>query len=66
MGAGEPRADERLALDSDLGRKLCQHKVAGSELGDYIDRVVRNFVEYRGAGERSAQWAIRPDGDELR
>ncbi|BBZ43251.1 nitrite/sulfite reductase [Mycobacterium parmense] len=55
-----------LGLDSGFGRKLRQHKVTSSELGDYIDRVVRNFLEYRGEGERFAQWAIRADEDYLR
>ncbi|OBG52611.1 MULTISPECIES: nitrite/sulfite reductase, partial [unclassified Mycobacterium] len=31
-----------LGLDSGFGRKLRQHKVTSDELGDYIDRVVRN------------------------
>jgi sulfite reductase (ferredoxin) len=55
-----------LGLDSGFGRKLRQHKVTSEELGDYIERVARNFVKYRGAGERFAQWAIRADEDDLR
>ena len=55
-----------LGLDSGFGRKLRQHKVLSSELGDYIERVVRNFVKQRDAGERFAQWAIRADEAELR
>jgi sulfite reductase (ferredoxin) len=55
-----------LGLDSGFGRKLRQHKVLASELGDYIERVVRNFVKQRDAGERFAQWAIRADEAELR
>jgi sulfite reductase (ferredoxin) len=55
-----------LGLDSGFGRKLRQHKVTSEELGDYIDRVARNFVKYRGAGERFAQWAMRADEDDLR
>ncbi len=55
-----------LGLDSGFGRKLRQHKVTSEELGDYIDRVVRNFVEYRSAGERFAQWAVRAGEDDLR
>lgn len=55
-----------LGLDSGFGRKLRQHKVTSDELGDYIDRVVRNFIKQRGAGERFAQWAIRADEDDLR
>ncbi len=55
-----------LGLDSGFGRKLRQHKVTSDELGDYIERVVRNFVKHRSEGERFAQWAIRADEDDLR
>jgi sulfite reductase (ferredoxin) len=55
-----------LGLDSGFGRKLRQHKVTSDELGDYIDRVVRNFVKHRSSGERFAQWAIRADEGDLR
>ncbi len=50
-----------LGLDSGFGRKLRQHKVFSTELGDYIDRVVRNFVKQR------EQWrAFRYLGDTSR
>ena len=55
-----------LGLDSGFGRKLRQHKVTSDELGDYIDRVARNFVKHRTEGERFAQWAIRADEGDLR
>jgi sulfite reductase (ferredoxin) len=55
-----------LGADSGFGRKLRQHKVTSDELGDYIDRVVRNFVKHRDEGERFAQWAMRADEDDLR
>ena len=55
-----------LGLDSGFGRKLRQHKVLSSELGDYIDRVVRNFVKQREPGERFATWALRADEADLR
>ncbi|WP_228794042.1 nitrite/sulfite reductase [Nocardia cyriacigeorgica] len=55
-----------LGLDSGFGRKLRQHKVTSAELGDYIERVVRNFVKNRDAGERFAQWAVRADEADLR
>ncbi|BBY38181.1 sulfite reductase [ferredoxin] [Mycobacterium mantenii] len=55
-----------LGLDSGFGRKLRQHKVTGDELGDYIERVTRNYLKYRGEGERFAQWAMRADEDDLR
>ncbi|OBK19455.1 nitrite/sulfite reductase [Mycobacterium asiaticum] len=55
-----------LGLDSGFGRKLRQHKVTSDELGDYIERVARNFVKHRNEGERFAQWAIRAEEDDLR
>ena len=55
-----------LGLDSNFGRKLRQHKVLSAELGDYIERVVRNFIAQREPGERFAQWAVRADEEALR
>ncbi|GFG50866.1 sulfite reductase [Mycolicibacterium agri] len=55
-----------LGLDSGFGRKLRQHKVLSSELGDYIERVVRNYVKQREHGERFATWALRADEADLR
>ena len=55
-----------LGLDSGFGRKLRQHKVASAELGDYIERVVRNFIKDRNDGERFAEWAVRADEESLR
>ncbi len=55
-----------LGQDSGFGRKLRQHKVTSDELADYIERLARNFLKYRGEGERFAQWAMRADEDDLR
>ncbi|WP_422746266.1 nitrite/sulfite reductase [Mycobacterium sp. WMMD1722] len=55
-----------LGLDSGFGRKLRQHKVLATELGDYIERVVRNFVKQREQDERFATWALRADDADLR
>jgi sulfite reductase (ferredoxin) len=55
-----------LGLDSAFGRKLRQHKVTSAELGDYIERLVRNFTDQREPGERFAQWARRADEEALR
>jgi sulfite reductase (ferredoxin) len=54
-----------LGFDSAFGRKLRQHKVTSDELGDYIERVVRNFTKHRTEGERFAQWAVRADDADL-
>jgi len=40
--------------------------VLSTELADYIERVVRNFVKHREAGERFATWAVRADEADLR
>ncbi|WP_072688372.1 nitrite/sulfite reductase [Rhodococcus marinonascens] len=55
-----------LGLDSGFGRKLRQHKVTTDELGDYIDRVVRQFVKQRNESERFAEWAVRAEEGDLR
>ncbi|MEO8816457.1 MAG: nitrite/sulfite reductase [Mycobacterium sp.] len=55
-----------LGADSGFGRKLRQHKVTSDELGDYIERVVRNFIKERNPGERFAPWAVRADEENLR
>ena len=55
-----------LGLDSGFGRKLRQHKVTSEELGDYIERVVRNFLKHRNGGERFAQWVVRAEAGDLR
>jgi sulfite reductase (ferredoxin) len=55
-----------LGLDSGFGRKLRGHKVISAELGDYVERIVRNYAAQHGPGERFAQWAARADEDALR
>jgi sulfite reductase (ferredoxin) len=55
-----------LGLDAGFGRKLRQHKVTSDELGEYIERVVRNFVKQRQEGERFAQWVVRAEEEDLR
>ncbi|MCV7200369.1 nitrite/sulfite reductase [Mycobacterium angelicum] len=55
-----------LGEQSGFGRKLRQHKVTSAELGDYIDRVTRNFLGQRHSGERFASWALRADEADLR
>lgn len=54
-----------LGLDSGFGRKLRGHKVVASELGDYVERVVRAYAAGKEPGERFAQWAQRAPEDQL-
>jgi sulfite reductase (ferredoxin) len=54
-----------LGLDAGFGRKLRGLKVTSGELGDYVDRVVRNYVKQRDSGERFAQWVARADETDL-
>lgn len=54
-----------LGLDAGFGRKLRGHKVTAAELPDYVERLVRNFLDQRSPGERFAQWAARTDEENL-
>jgi sulfite reductase (ferredoxin) len=54
-----------LGLDAGFGRKLRGHKVLSADLGPYVERLVRNFVEHREAGERFAQWVVRAEEGQL-
>lgn len=56
----------RLGQEADFGRKLRGHKVTSAELGDYIERVTRNFVAGRAQGESFSEWAVRADEEVLR
>jgi sulfite reductase (ferredoxin) len=55
-----------LGLDAGFGRKLRGLKVTSAELGDYVDRLVRRFVEQREPDERFAQWVVRAAEDDLK
>jgi sulfite reductase (ferredoxin) len=55
-----------LGLDVGFGRKLRGHKVTADELPDYVERVVRRFVDDRLPAERFAQWVARADEGALR
>jgi sulfite reductase (ferredoxin) len=55
-----------LGLDSGFGRKLRGLKVTSAELGDYVDRIVRRFLEQRTEDERFAQWVTRAAEDDLK
>jgi len=55
-----------LGLDAGFGRKLRGLKVTSAELGDYVDRIVRRFLEQRTDGERFAQWVLRAEEADLK
>jgi sulfite reductase (ferredoxin) len=55
-----------LGLDAGFGRKLRGLKVTSADLGDYVERVVRRYVEQRTGGERFAQWVARADEADLK
>ncbi|AUS80052.1 nitrite/sulfite reductase [Actinoalloteichus sp. AHMU CJ021] len=54
-----------LGLDAGFGRKLRGLKVTAEELPDYVERVVRRYVEQREPGERFARWAQRAEAGAL-
>src|SRR5690349_4173471 len=55
-----------LGLDAGFGRKLRGLKVTSADLGEYVERVVRGYVEQRTEGERFAQWVMRADEADLK
>lgn len=55
-----------LGLDAGFGRKLRGHKVTSTELGDYVERIVRRFAEQREPDERFPRWALRAADEDLR
>jgi sulfite reductase (ferredoxin) len=54
-----------LGLDAGFGRKLRRHKVTADELPDYVERVVRHYLDQREQGERFAQWVTRAPEEAL-
>jgi sulfite reductase (ferredoxin) len=55
-----------LGLEAGFGRKLRGHKVTAAELTDYVERVVRHYLDQRNDGERFPAWAARADEEALR
>jgi sulfite reductase (ferredoxin) len=54
-----------LGLDAGFGRKLRGLKVTAEELPDYVERVVRHYLDQREAEERFAQWVTRAPEEAL-
>lgn len=55
-----------LGLEAGFGRKLRAHKVTGTELPDYVEKLSRTYLEQREDGESFARWAARADEEALR
>ncbi|MBB1254101.1 nitrite/sulfite reductase [Streptomyces alkaliterrae] len=55
-----------LGLQAGFGRKVRGLKVTSAGLPDYVERVLRNFLDQREDGERFAQWVARADEGALK
>ena len=55
-----------LGHDAGFGRKLRAHKVTTEHLTDYVEKVVRHFLDDRSDGETFATWVARADEEILR
>ena len=55
-----------LGTDSGFGRKSRGLKVTADDTVDYVERVLRTYLEHRVPGERFATWARRADDALLR
>jgi sulfite reductase (ferredoxin) len=54
-----------LGADAGFGRKVRGLKVTGAALPDYVERVVRRWLEQRHDGETFARWVVRADERDL-
>ncbi|WP_019855026.1 nitrite/sulfite reductase [Actinopolyspora mortivallis] len=54
-----------LGRDAGFGRKIRGHKVTSAEVGDYVERLVRRYLDQRSEDETFAQWANRVSDGEL-
>ena len=55
-----------LGLEAGFGRKLRAHKVTTEHLTDYVEKIVRHFLDDRTDGETFASWVARADEEILR
>ena len=51
---------------SGFGSSLRGHRLAGDELADYVERVLRRYQSDRQPGETFAQWSVRADEEAKR
>ncbi len=55
-----------MGLNSAFGRKVRGLKTTAEELPDYVERVLRRFLDQREDGEAFAVWAARADDADLK
>ena len=55
-----------LGLAAGFGRKLRAHKVTTEQLTDYVEKIVRHYLDDRTDGESFATWVARADEGILR
>jgi sulfite reductase (ferredoxin) len=55
-----------LGTDSGFGRKSRGLKVTADNTVDYVEKLLRTYLDHRAPGERFASWARRADEDLLR
>ncbi|MDA2808357.1 nitrite/sulfite reductase [Nocardiopsis suaedae] len=55
-----------MGLNSSFGRKVRGLKTTAEELPDYVERVLRRFLDQRGDDEPFAVWAARADDADLK
>mgnify|MGYP006155856429 CR=1 FL=1 len=53
--------ERRLGEDAGFGRKSRGLKVTADGAADYVERVLRSYLEHREEGDRFATWARRAD-----
>ncbi|MGB7447686.1 MAG: nitrite/sulfite reductase [Ornithinimicrobium sp.] len=62
LGGGLASAE---SAEPELGRTLRGGKVSAAALPDYVEHIVRTWVDQRGPGESFAAWAHRADEKDL-
>ena len=55
-----------LGESSGFGKSLRGHRLAGEDLPDYVERVLRRYLEQRADGESFAEWSVRAEEESLR
>jgi sulfite reductase (ferredoxin) len=55
-----------IGLDAGFGRKVRGLKVTSVEIEDFVERVVRRYLEQRETAERFAQWVARAEDSDLK